>query len=188
MQTKVNFSSLASSDSSVNTNFNVVVVYEDFETGKSAKKICDFLAGNLGPNCRVTQQMWKFAVLEIPNLRDMAVKDAAQADVIIVASQGTNRFPAAFKQWAEQWLEEKPNAMALVALFAAPAYESEVCQRSRAYLSQLATRGRMEFFAQPDSLLGSARFQIPINDHQTASTFASYLDRDVSFPRWGINE
>ena len=45
--------------------FNVVIAYEDFETGKQAKKTYDFLAQNLGSDCHFTNQMWKFDVLGI---------------------------------------------------------------------------------------------------------------------------
>src|SRR5437867_8328337 len=71
------------SDPEANPNLNIVIAYEDFETGKQAKKTCDFLAQNLSDHCQVSNQMWKFDVLGIPKLREMAATDAAQADVVI---------------------------------------------------------------------------------------------------------
>src|SRR5438105_1310923 len=56
---------------------NVVIAYEDFETGKRAKTTYDFLSENLGTNCKFSSQMWKFEVLGIPKLREMAAQDAA---------------------------------------------------------------------------------------------------------------
>ena len=36
----------------MNPTFNVVIAYEDFETGKHAKKTYDYLAEHLGRDCR----------------------------------------------------------------------------------------------------------------------------------------
>jgi len=58
----------------------VVIAYEDFETGKQAKRTFDFLAEQLKDECQFTNQMWKFDVLNIPKLREMAAKDAAGAE------------------------------------------------------------------------------------------------------------
>src|ERR1041384_5188943 len=94
-----------------NSNLNVVIAYEDFETGKRAKKTCDFLAQNLGDDCRLSHQMWKFDVLGIPKLREMAAKDAAQADMVIISCHGSNELPIELKAWIELWLAEKSNAI-----------------------------------------------------------------------------
>ena len=62
--------------------FSVVITYEDFETGKNARRTYDFLAQQLGSECQFTSQMWKFEVLTISKLREMAAKDAAAADIM----------------------------------------------------------------------------------------------------------
>jgi len=43
--------------------FNVVIAYEDFETGKTCEGTYDFLVNNLRHECRFENQMWKFDVL-----------------------------------------------------------------------------------------------------------------------------
>ena len=68
--------------------FSVVIVYEDFQTGKQAKRACDFLVANLSHEWQVTSQMWKFDVLSIPELGDIAATDAALANLIIVSCRG----------------------------------------------------------------------------------------------------
>src|SRR5205085_1496492 len=120
MQHTVIYPPLGSSDLGSNPNFNVVIAYEDFETGKQAKKTCDFLSGNLGLDCHVNHQMWKFDVLGLPKLREMAAKDAAAADIIIISCRGDNDLPEALKSWIELWLAEKGHSLALVALIERP--------------------------------------------------------------------
>ncbi|MGH7971380.1 MAG: hypothetical protein ACREIC_21895, partial [Limisphaerales bacterium] len=85
--------------------FTVLIAYEDFDTGKLAKRTYDFLVENLGRDCSFVNQMWKFDVLGIPNLREIAVEDAARADIIIISSRG-DELPEHIKLWVEAWLAE----------------------------------------------------------------------------------
>ena len=180
-----------SADLEVNSAFSVVIVYEDFETGKHAKKTYDFLVENLGHDCRFINQMWKFEVLAIPKLREMAAKDAAGADIIMISCHG-KELPPDVRAWVELWLAESTHSTALVALFAGSDHEenSEV----RSYLASVAARGQMEFFAQPDEWPDAHKQHgdlAPRNrafDEGVSPILASSAQPDLSFPRWGINE
>ena len=149
MQHMLTFTPLSTCDSEAPLGFEVLIAYEDFETAKHAKHTYDILVKNLGPNCRFTSQMWKFAVLSLSRFRQMAVSDAVAADIIILSSAGGD-LPGHIKDWIESWLAEGGNPLALVALFN-PADASRQTQATRAYLADVARRGRMEFFAQPDA-------------------------------------
>src|SRR5262245_17135004 len=78
--------------------FNVVIAYEDFETGKQAKRTYDFLVDHLGRDCQFTNSMWKFDVLNIPKLLDIAVKDGLVADIVIISAHGQD-LPTHVKTW-----------------------------------------------------------------------------------------
>lgn len=135
--------------------FSVVIAYEDFETGKHAKRTYDFLVENLGREYNFVNQMWKFEVLTIPKLREIAAEDAAKADIIIISSHG-RELPDQTKIWIESWLEQPRNPLALVALFDSPwRYETNDV---RDYLAEVARRGEMEFFAQDESATGMKRY------------------------------
>ena len=90
MQSSLAIAPMKPSDLEANPMFNVVIAYEDFETGKRAKKTYDFLVENLGHDARFSNQMWKFDVLTIPKLREMAAKDATAADIIIISCHGAS--------------------------------------------------------------------------------------------------
>ena len=66
MTRTLHLSPLESPESDLNSTFNVVIAYEDFDTGKHARKTYDFLVENLGQRCEFTNQMWKFEVLSVP--------------------------------------------------------------------------------------------------------------------------
>jgi hypothetical protein len=61
----------------------------------------------------------------------------------------------------------------------------------RNYLAEVALRGNMEFFAQPDDLTGAVHSTPSTVKPQSALAVASLAqaaEREAAFPRWGINE
>jgi len=194
MQRTLTFPPVDSPEVESNPVFNVLIAYGDFETGKHAKETYDFLAENLGRECRLTNQMWKFDVLSIPKLREIAVRDGTMADIILIASHG-DPMPDYVCKWIESWLLEGTHALALVALFDHPEGQAAVAPSLREYLADVAKRGHMEFFAQPDAWPTSNRHNLSfffqrdssfVTD-RTLSTLTGAFHRDVT-PRWGINE
>ena len=194
MQQTLTFIPSDSTETESNPAFNVLIAYEDLETGKHAKKTYDFLHENLGCECSLTNQMWKFDVLSIPKLREIAVKDAIGADIIIISSHG-DELPQHVTKWIESWLMEGLSALALVALFERPEDSVGATSGTRKYLADVAKRGRMEFFAQPDEWPGRSRADHPFSlqresssNQRTLSTLAGMVQSDVPIHHWGINE
>jgi hypothetical protein len=193
MQCSQNFiSSATSPDMDLNPCFDVVIAYEDFETGKHAKRTYDFLTENLNKECTFTNQMWKFDVLGIPNLRQMAAQDAAQADIVIVSCHGQNPLPAEVKAWIELWISEGIHPVALVALFDEDGSSHPQTEATKAYLEQVALRVGMEFFAQPTLVPKTAKSaSAPLRATAINAGLFSNLPitaRQTTFSRWGINE
>lgn len=194
MQRTLTFPPADSPDMESNPVFNVLIAYEDFEAGKHAKETYDFLAENLGRECHLTNQMWKFDVLSIPKLREIAVRDATMADIILLSSHG-EPLPDYVCKWIESWLMQGTHSLALVALFGPSEAQNGAAASLRQYLADVAKRGRMEFFAQPDAWPAGSRRNMPffvqrdslVTTGGTLSTLAGAVHRDV-IPRWGINE
>ena len=177
-----------------NPTFNVVIAYEDFATGKRAKKIYAFLVENLDHDCQFTNQMWKFDVLGIPKLREMAAQDARMADIVIISCRRAD-LPSDVKAWVELWVAEPNQPIALVALFDYVENHDPQAVEARAYLADVARRGQMEFFAQPAELPGRKNTEDfftlhrnPSFEGQTLSTLSTAIQRDTTFPHWGNNE
>jgi hypothetical protein len=135
--------------------------------------------------------MWKFDVLSIPKLGEIAVRDAMTADIVIVSSHGDD-LPAHVKSWAESWLDSPGTPLALVVLFDR---QSPQTWATREYLANVARRGKMAFFAQPDDWPDRRLTPAPVVFQQnsgwcdrTLSTLAGAVQRDNTIPHWGINE
>ncbi|MGH7967100.1 MAG: hypothetical protein ACREIC_00075, partial [Limisphaerales bacterium] len=94
------------------------------------------------------------------------------------------------------WLDRALNPLALVALFDTSRGIEWQTRPTRTYLADAARRGRMEFFAQPDSTPypgPEPRFaSVPSEDAglnaRTLSALAGVVKSDAGLPRWGINE
>ena len=190
MQNTLNFSPFKSPEPEPNPAFNVVIAYEDFETGKHAKKTYDFLVENLGGESVFSSQMWKFDVLAVPKLREMAAKDAAGAEIIIVSMHGKSELPPEVKSWIDMWLKERTHAIALVALFDSDADERT---SAREYLSEIAKLAGIEFFSQPGLWPREDEpAAVPENrsrrNTRTFSLLAGMVQQDHDVSHWGINE
>jgi hypothetical protein len=97
--------------------FKVVMAYDDFAAGKRAMDTCNFLVFQLGGGIELRSSMWKFDVLRSAKLNQIAVHDAIEADVIIVANARNTGLPEEVKEWINGWVPHKQDqSAALVAL------------------------------------------------------------------------
>jgi hypothetical protein len=194
MQCSDNFiPSALSTDFDLSPCFDVVIAYEDFETGKHAKRTYDFLTEHLSNECTFSNQMWKFDVLGIPNLRQMAAQDASQADIVIISCHGDQPLPAEVKAWIELWISGENHPVALVALFDETTISNLQVHGTTAYLRQVATRVGMEFFAQPSVKSDTNELRLESKPGAPAIQASLFPNlpisrRQTSFARWGINE
>jgi len=183
------FPAFSSSDTEFNSALNVVIAYEDLDTGKRAMKTYEFMVQQLGDQCIFANQMWKFDVLAVPKLKEMAAKDAAAAEIIIISAHEGRELPPAVKAWIETWVGYKTQATALVALLGDEAGDNPV----RTYLAEVARRAKIEFFCQP-GIWPDASERQPAATHaqprneQTFAFLANATQEVPAFLHWGINE
>jgi hypothetical protein len=183
-----------SSNLEKNSSFNVVILYEDFESGTHAKRTYDLLATNLGQDCRFWNHMWKFDVLCIPKLGELAARDAASADIVIVSCHGANPMGESVKQWFGSWGQQPIRGIGLIVLFTHPEENLTTTQEIRHFFDELARQGNMEFFAQPKESSGSNGrtehfvFERRSNFAEKALFTLQQAAEEPVPPRWGINE
>lgn len=178
-------------------SFNVVIAYDDLESGKRAKRTCDFLASQLGRDAQCSTQMWKFEILDLPHLGQIAAEDAQAADVIIVACRGTEALPGQVKEWIDSWAARQPQALALIALFDPTVGEPEAMGRIRDYLASVARRRSMGFFSHPAQAKtpstavpgGVPNATTPTSAGTDLGSLPGGAQTETAvWPRWGINE
>jgi hypothetical protein len=129
-----------------------VMAYEDVSIAKLAKEKWDHLVHMLQPGFDFELRLWKFDALRIPELRDIAVNDAVEAQLVFVVTQGAGELPFEVKVWIEQWLaqmDSKRDAARLLALLSHPPPDKlgAPAFSQFAYLQQVARKGSMDFLA-----------------------------------------
>jgi hypothetical protein len=142
-----------SGDRSPPTLFKVVIMYEDFGTGKRAKKGFDYVAEELGNDLEFRHSMWRLDVLQEPTLSIMAAPALAEADLLILSLRGDSRLPTKIRALIDDRLAQTVNHdCALVALFEGviPATRSLVYS----YLAKLARNHGLDLFEQALSAAG----------------------------------
>jgi hypothetical protein len=127
----------------------VSVVYEDSITGARADDFYQTLIRCLGRNCEFTKEMWLLTELRTVQLRAIAAREAASADLVIISVHHAEALPDEVKSWIDLWLKQRSSCAAvLLALFDPPYLGTS--SSIQACLREVAKRGKMEFLARSE--------------------------------------
>ncbi len=87
-----------------NPQFQVVIAYEDFPSGLGAKKLFDQLVYEYGRTFTFHCHLWRFEVLQTPELATKAAVQAKAADMIIISTheeaEGSDEMAGLLSAWA----------------------------------------------------------------------------------------
>jgi hypothetical protein len=129
--------------------FRVVMAYDDFNSGKRAMDACNFLGFQLGGGVELRSSMWKFDILRNDRLKEIAVEDAIEADVIIVANAPDAGLPVDVARWIEAWVPRKRGqTAALVALLDFTGKDPRESAQAYALLKSAAASASIDFLPQ----------------------------------------
>jgi hypothetical protein len=131
-------------------SLNVVLAYEDFPTGLHALHTFDLLF--LKDNERLqfdTRNVWKFDLLGISRLRQIAAAEAAGADLVIVSAHGPDELPPTVKRWMEDWVGARPACPgALVVMLDGAGSDLPARFAMESFFESCARRAGMDYFIQ----------------------------------------
>lgn len=170
--------------------FRVVMAYDDFTAGKRAIDTCNFLVSRIGGSIELRSSMWKFDVLRSVKLNQIAVDDAIEADVIIVANARESGLPEEVKEWVNRWVTRKGGqAAALVALLDFTGEDTRESTRAYDFLKDAASLAKIDFLPQE---IRSSKSRMPYTS-KTAFLHRSSPGKDPLVGRpspeaWGIND
>lgn len=136
--------------------FNIVVIYENADAGRHAKRFSDKLLSEIGEHCQCVRNLWSFDVLSITEVRNAAASSARAADLLIVSTSGKCELSPHVGKWLDLWAWLIDGASpALVALFQDP--NGGCVRKIIINLRRLAGGRGLEFFPhrtfQPSSSL-----------------------------------
>ncbi len=126
----------------------VLIACEDSTTAGPACGLLESLGHDCGPDGRLIYRWWNFEVLTIATLREMASREAAKADVIVLTIQHARRLPREVADWMKRCFELRDGRRgALVALLDANFSPTDISGGIGLQLRELAASGNLDFFA-----------------------------------------
>ena len=129
--------------------FAVSAVHEDSVTGARADEFCQTLVKCLGRNCKIAKEMWLLTELRTAQLRSIAAREAASADLVIISVHHAEALPDEVKSWIDLWLKQKGSRPSVLLALFDPLYLG-TSGSIQAYLREVAKRGNMEFLARSE--------------------------------------
>lgn len=83
---------------------NTVIIYEDADAGRRARRFSDNLLRETRDACHFGRNLWSFDVLAITNIRNVAASAAQGADLVILSASGQYRLSPHVEQWLDLWI------------------------------------------------------------------------------------
>ena len=132
--------------------FAISAVHEESATGARAEEFCQTLAKCLGRTPEISKEMWLLTELRTAQLRVIAAREAAAADLVIVSMHHAETLPKGVKGWIDLWLKQRCSRPALLFALFDPLYLG-TSSSIQASLQEVAKRGHMEFLARSEEKL-----------------------------------
>jgi hypothetical protein len=171
---------------------SVVVVYEDIAHRHRVSTIRDRLVKALGTEVHLEFTWWWFGSLVDPEMARAAAHAAAKADVIILAAESGEAFPAEVSRWMESWTRLRGGRMGALAAWIGHPDEAAgaVAWRYR-YLYQLSQEAGLDYLVpdehRPEVLSEYSPRTPPPPRYSFESNEYARPNPDRP-PRWGLNE
>jgi hypothetical protein len=139
-------------DTQETVRFRVVIVYDTYRDGLRAWELSERMVKRFEGRAAVHRDFWKFDLLQdtSPEWRLESVLAVAEADVVIIASEGVEPLPDWvvdwISSWPARWLSSAPALVASLNLLTRAATAGSPVLE---YLRLKAARAGMEFIGEP---------------------------------------
>jgi hypothetical protein len=126
----------------------ILVAYDDRAAAQKGMDVYYQLFHRFEGDFEFRCNLWRFDVLGDAAMQRIAVRDATQADLIVLSTRTLADLPEPVKAWIETWSPRKLNTdSALVWLSSRTPGAVEGPRSLAQYLREVAQRSGMEFFA-----------------------------------------
>lgn len=165
----------------------VVVIYDDLEAAGRARQSLENLQWARRAAPIVSTRLWKLELLENSFLREQAAKEAAIADLILLAVSAVHTLPACVRKWLRRWAEYRSAHPCTFCLLGGPKTSRQAGEpQARAALENLVRRAGAEFFVGVCRAPGAAALKTPPS---VSPAVLEPLARKSKPPtRWGVSE
>lgn len=177
---------------SASTTFTIAAIYDGLADCFRAKEALDSLKHVLAPQVQVRSKLWSYQQLLRLDIRAMALRVAADADMIIVAASAQASLPHAIERWLDSCLAEH---RALRPILVALADDEDLAAgrhggKFSLSLRQFASRWRADFMsgAEMDQKVDASFVQLRSRSAKSPHFEQPRLEPDTSPRLYGIND
>jgi len=122
------------------------VAYDDTATSSPALKTCDYVIQQLGGDIQVRRKIVDFNQTT-PQRRAAAARDAAKADMVIVATREEEELPASMQEWIDEWSANRATDEGALVAILNRGERNGSGGRVRDQLASVARQAYMDFFS-----------------------------------------
>jgi len=125
-----------------------VLAYEDYLTGTRAKVGLDKVTQGLGNQFAFYTSSWKFSVLDVADLREIAASEAAEADILVIAAYEGRDLPQSVHAWIDSWTLRRNEGGCLLAVLMNEEGPLQPVSLVCEHLRVVAAKAGMDFLTQ----------------------------------------
>lgn len=162
-------------------NLKVLIAYERSEDGLSALRLYQRLVRRFDQEILFDVEFRRFEVLSVPGIRERAVGEAVEADLVVIAMDGSFGLSAEFQSWIDLWIEKKVGQDCALVLLSRHSCECPNSATSvHSYLRNAALRGNMAFIADTAensaAIAGAICNEVPDGENKTGVPHPAHLE------------
>lgn len=86
---------------------DVLLMHEDLAAGLRAKRALDQVLARLKRKVEFRLHLWKFDLLNEPELQVQALKDARRSSIVVLAVHACAELPVTVRTWLRQWTQTR---------------------------------------------------------------------------------
>lgn len=131
-----------------NQELRVLIAYDDLDAGRRAMRVLANLGKGLDEATEFRTIPWPFDLLADLQWRDAAGSEAVDAEILMVATSGTNPLPTGVGRWFKDVIARKRGTKAAVVALFGPEEDPDGAGSSRLdEIQGAAQRAGLDFFA-----------------------------------------
>jgi hypothetical protein len=170
--------------------FKIFIACENHAAFFQARRVQRQVEAWCGNDVEIKRVFWSFALLRNEELRGHAVREATEAEMIVISLLGNHELPPHVKRWVESWpARSQAGEAALVTLVGPEQGMPEESQAEVMYLRGIAKSRRLDFFCNRDGW-ERLEFGKPVCAYANGAMLArkNISPYEIEWRRGGINE
>lgn len=88
-------------------HIDVSLAYQDLRTGLRARQFLEHLLEHCQMQVEYSLTLWNLAMFHLPEIREQAVLNACEANLVLLSLRGENGFEPQTESWLNEWIARR---------------------------------------------------------------------------------